>query len=955
MKFAKKSISLLLSIILIISAFAIVPMAASADTATIGVFFTDSQSWDGAGVINVYAWNDDGDLTGSWPGTGMTYLYENNMNQSVYGAKIPATATKVIFNCGGNQTGNIESGVADGAWWYSDNNTAVALSNTYVAGQAATCTEAGVAAHYDLDDNVYDVNLTATTEDAVVIPAAGHTLSHVDAVDATPTTDGNVEYWHCTVCEKNFSDAEGTTEIADVVIPASGVATINGTPYTSLAAAVAAAEDGDTIKVIADCDAAYISVKGKAITINTASKVTITGTQMSGMNVPMFKVASTGSLTFTGSGTITNENDSVVNNNGYVKVSGTTLNGNVAAIYNGGTVEVTSGKVIGIQSAILNASQTATATISGGTVNGGLKLGDPDATFVVNGGTFDAQVDPAFVNTNVEILLTNGSYKYANFNATIFSSDGTYVLLDDISINARLAPGIFASNVTLDLNGHTLTSTATDYAFLLTRNGSASSPKTFVFTGEGTINCAADVAIGGKYNNVTVGEDVVINGGGIAMTGENENLIVNGTINTTVGSFAVSTNGSTTKNGTITINDGAVITSDFVGLFLPGDCVNTIGKATIIAGTGIFTKSGTTTIDGAYVEGNSEAAPYVHSGNGVEASTGNAIVVESCGYPAGAPVISIVGGTFVSENAAPVASYQYGNNAAVKFFITGGEYSAILDEDLIADGYFCEVVKNVDGYYNVVPDTCTAHNFVYFADDKAVACTICGKGYTGLWDVTDEDTYYFEKGLICKDKGLIEIDGDYYYVVYNGKIKKDADRTVTEEKSNGLVPEGLYHFGPDGKMTNPPVTGPTIDENGYYREDGVIVKDKGIVEINDELYFVTYSGKIKIDADRTVVEEKTNGYVPAGLYHFDEEGKMTNRPVAGPSIGDDDYYREDGVIVKDKGVVKFGDDYYFVLYNGKIKKNANRTVTEEKANGLVAPGIYFFDVDGKMVNPIIIE
>ena len=212
----------------------------------------------------------------------------------------------------------------------------------------------------------------------------------------------------------------------------------------------------------------------------------------------------------------------------------------------------------------------------------------------------------------------------------------------------------------------------------------------------------------------------------------------------------------------------------------------------------------------------------------------------------------------------------------------------------------------------------------------------------------DENGYYWENGEIVKDKGLINIGDDYYYVVYTGKIKKDADRTVTTEKANGLLPAGLYHFGPDGKMTNVPVLD-GIGADGYYRENGVIVADKGLIKDGDDYYYVIYNGKIKKDGDRTVTAEKANGLVPAGTYHFGEDGKMTNPPVLGPSIGDDGYYREDGVIVKDKGLVQIGDDYYYVIYNGKIKKNGLRTVTTAKANGLLPAGDYFFGEDGKLV------
>lgn len=64
----------------------------------------------------------------------------------------------------------------------------------------------------------------------------GHTLSKVDAKEATQTTDGNIEYWICTKCGSYFSDAGGTTAIkaAYVVIPKKAAETPEGeikTPY----------------------------------------------------------------------------------------------------------------------------------------------------------------------------------------------------------------------------------------------------------------------------------------------------------------------------------------------------------------------------------------------------------------------------------------------------------------------------------------------------------------------------------------------------------------------------------------------------------------------------------------------------------------------------------------------------------------------------------------------------
>lgn len=49
-----------------------------------------------------------------------------------------------------------------------------------------------------------------------------HDLHHHDAVAAGCETAGNVEYWHCVVCGKNFADVNGGQEIADVTVAANG-------------------------------------------------------------------------------------------------------------------------------------------------------------------------------------------------------------------------------------------------------------------------------------------------------------------------------------------------------------------------------------------------------------------------------------------------------------------------------------------------------------------------------------------------------------------------------------------------------------------------------------------------------------------------------------------------------------------------------------------------------------
>lgn len=53
-----------------------------------------------------------------------------------------------------------------------------------------------------------------------------HELIHYEAVAADCETSGNVEYWHCVVCGKDFAEADGKQELESVTIVASGHALV---------------------------------------------------------------------------------------------------------------------------------------------------------------------------------------------------------------------------------------------------------------------------------------------------------------------------------------------------------------------------------------------------------------------------------------------------------------------------------------------------------------------------------------------------------------------------------------------------------------------------------------------------------------------------------------------------------------------------------------------------------
>lgn len=97
-------------------------------------------------------------------------------------------------------------------------------SLTKTEANSQTCTEDGNIAYWHCSEcskNFSDEGHTELTG-SYVIPADGHNTTHEVFAEATCEEDGNIEYWYCSVCKKYFEDEDYTQEItiADTVIPA---------------------------------------------------------------------------------------------------------------------------------------------------------------------------------------------------------------------------------------------------------------------------------------------------------------------------------------------------------------------------------------------------------------------------------------------------------------------------------------------------------------------------------------------------------------------------------------------------------------------------------------------------------------------------------------------------------------------------------------------------------------
>ena len=320
-------------------------------------------------------------------------------------------------------------------------------------------------------------------------------------------------------------------------------------------------------------------------------------------------------------------------------------------------------------------------------------------------------------------------------------------------------------------------------------------------------------------------------------------------------------------------------------------------------------------------------------------------------------------------------NYYYVNNVKMKNTLVK------IDDDYYYFADNGQIVK--DGKYYVSNTVCDmpAKNSYYFdAEGKALQGVIDGKLYingqlapTGLHKVGD-DYYYSESGKIIVDRkyyaaksncelepkayyyfdaegkalkgvvdgklyingqiaptGLTQYGEDYYYSE-SGKVV--VDRRYYAAKSNCDLPEkDYYNFGADGKMLQGVVDG-KLYINGQPAKRG-LTKFRGD-------YYYSESGKVIVD--RRYYATLSNCDLPEKEYYFfGADGKMLQGVVDGKLY-------INGQIAK-RGLVKYGDDYY---YSESGKVIVDRKYYAELSNcDLPAKDYYYFGVDGKMLQGVV--
>lgn len=217
-------------------------------------------------------------------------------------------------------------------------------------------------------------------------------------------------------------------------------------------------------------------------------------------------------------------------------------------------------------------------------------------------------------------------------------------------------------------------------------------------------------------------------------------------------------------------------------------------------------------------------------------------------------------------------------------------------------------------------------------------------------------------GMLPWHIGLVEVAaGEYRYfagdlvnggnVIATGKIYVSRNTTDLD-----VVIGGIYLFDENGAL----VTGDGItDVDGvlYYLEDNRVAIEAGLIEIDGSYYYVRSGGE-SAKAGQVVVGRKywvsdTNGLLAAGMYEFDENGKMVIDPTVNANgiveIDGVYYYYKAGVKQVGAGVVEMTDElgetfYIYVKSDGTLATGEYWPTT---TNGLLERGCYDWGTDGR--------
>lgn len=305
--------------------------------------------------------------------------------------------------------------------------------------------------------------------------------------------------------------------------------------------------------------------------------------------------------------------------------------------------------------------------------------------------------------------------------------------------------------------------------------------------------------------------------------------------------------------------------------------------------------------------------------------------------------VAIDGHTYVFENYKLIKGELVRDSKGIKYYWAGA---------LVADGW-CEIDGNkyyfdngyaYTGVKSIETSRFSGEYLYYLFGDDGILIEMLNGLYEGV---------YYQEGQKIPYLGLVEYEGNYYYINDYAKPVTNRDYFIT--KTNGLtypngteIKKGSYTFDEEGRMV---MRNGLID--GYYYENNVKVTYKGLIYQDGYYYYINDNAKPV--ANRTYFITKLNDLtypdgtpIKKGSYIFDEQGRMVMRNGL-----IDGYYYENNVKVPYAGLIEQDGAFYYINDNAKPVTNREYFIT--KTNGLtyngvaIAKGRYQFDETGKMI------
>ena len=383
--------------------------------------------------------------------------------------------------------------------------------------------------------------------------------------------------------------------------------------------------------------------------------------------------------------------------------------------------------------------------------------------------------------------------------------------------------------------------------------------------GEITGTTAAIAVFGAGKGNTKAGVIVNINGGKVYSD-----------------SYAIAGNGSSVlENTTINISGGKVFSNKDTAIYHPQAGTVTISGGEVYGVTGgVQMCAGTLNVTGGTISATGNGDVSGKTGDG-SIPDGAAVSIVNRAYPAGAPTMTISGGTFTSAaGVGAVQAYGWKNNSQQTWdkpnaSVSGGTFSSAVKEEYCATGYIPK--DNGDGTYGVKEGAYVAKvdNVKYETLQAAIDAAKGGSTVRLLANVTLTETAVFPAGKtvhlnlvghnITATGTALRINGttDIQSTGGVGTIESTGNVAVAVGNNASLTVYSGTLKGREGAVITGTSTGAKIEIRGS--KATLIATDNAVIAGNDS----------KRDGNPNTILVKggtfiggivTEGYIACGIY-----------------------------------------------------------------------------------------